>query len=103
MSRRHPRIVLLLVAFCCFGCELANAASWDAGGGANRSWGNSLNWTGDAIPLPGDDVLFNDTGASNSPGTTTVLLDMARSVAGFTVENPTNKFHTFNLNGFALE
>jgi len=82
--------------------SFAATSTWDAGGG-DQNWGTATNWSANTIPLATDSVLFNDTGASNIPGTTTVLLDMARSVAGFTVENPTNKFHTFNLNGFALE
>jgi len=94
--------IALLVATSTASIASAANSIWDAGGG-DLSWGTPSNWSANTLPSPTDSVLFNDTGASNSPGTTTVLLDMARSVAGFTVENPTNKYHTFDLNGFSLD
>jgi len=100
MSRCLARILLILVAF---GCELSHAANWDAGGGANRSWGNSLNWAGDTIPLPGDDVVFADLGASTVPGTTTSVLDIARTIGGLSFQNSSTNFHTLDLGGFALQ
>lgn len=33
-------------------------AVWDGGGGLNKFWSEPLNWVGDAVPLPGDDVQF---------------------------------------------
>lgn len=103
MARTSTRWTILTL-LACLTTSVADAGTsiWDAGGG-DLNWGTANNWNPNAVPLPTDSVLFNDTGASNSPGTTTVQLDMARNVAAFTIENPANKYHTFDLNSFALE
>jgi hypothetical protein len=37
--------------------------TWDGGAG-NLNWSNPLNWSGDALPGPGDDVFINNLGAA---------------------------------------
>ena len=36
-------------------------AIWDRGGGVNNLWSQPLNWVGDVIPFPGDDIQFSNT------------------------------------------
>lgn len=38
-------------------------AVWDGGGGLNKFWSQPLNWSGDTLPLPGDDLHFSNGGA----------------------------------------
>lgn len=42
--------------------QLLAAVSWDGGGG-DLQWDNPLNWSGDVLPGPGDDVVINVAGA----------------------------------------
>lgn len=54
-------------------------AVWDGGGGLNKFWSQPLNWAGDTVPMPGDDMLF----ANTSPATLTTENDFpAGSVFG---------------------
>ena len=36
---------------------------WDGGGGLNMFWSLPLNWVGDVLPMPGDDLQFVNAGA----------------------------------------
>jgi len=36
---------------------------WDGGGGLNKFWTQPLNWVGDVVPMPGDDVQFSSSGS----------------------------------------
>ncbi len=38
-------------------------SAWDGGGGQNKFWTEPSNWVGDAVPMPGDDVLFSSFGS----------------------------------------
>ena len=38
-------------------------AVWDGGGGLNKFWNEPLNWVGDLVPMPGDDVKFASAGS----------------------------------------
>jgi hypothetical protein len=54
--------------------QLLAAISWDGGGG-DLSWHNPLNWSGDVLPGPDDDVSINIPGAStisHSSGSTSI-------------------------------
>jgi autotransporter-associated beta strand protein len=46
-------------------------AVWDRGGGLNKFWSEPLNWVGDVVPMPGDDLQFADS----APGTLTTIND----------------------------
>ena len=50
----------------------ARNITWSGGGGANRAWSNSVNWTGGVVPGVGDDALVNGsadvTGSSGPVG-----------------------------------
>lgn len=50
----------LAFLFLALGASLAHAATitWDGGGG-DLSWQNALNWSGDQVPGPSDDVVIN--------------------------------------------
>jgi hypothetical protein len=41
-------------------------AVWDGGGGINRRWSQPLNWVGDVVPYPGDDVYFPNPATSTN-------------------------------------
>ena len=43
---------------------------WTGGGGANQNWSTPANWSGGAVPTGTNDVVFNDTAATASPGAT---------------------------------
>jgi hypothetical protein len=45
-------------------------AVWDGGGGYNRFWSQPLNWVGDIVPMPGDDLQFAH--ASSASALTTI-------------------------------
>ena len=36
---------------------------WDGGGGLNKFWSQPLNWAGDVLPMPGDDIQFANPGS----------------------------------------
>ena len=42
--------------------------SWDGGGGADAAWSTAANWSGNALPIAGDDVSLN--GAAQVTGAT---------------------------------
>ena len=46
----------------------ARNITWSGGGGANRAWSNSVNWTGGVVPGVGDDALVN--GSADVTGST---------------------------------
>jgi len=37
---------------------------WDGGGGLNHFWSQPLNWMGDVLPMPGDDIEFTNGGSA---------------------------------------
>ncbi len=54
--------------------QFLSAVSWDGGGG-DLDWHNPLNWSGDVLPGPDDDVLINVPGApviTHAGGSTSV-------------------------------
>ncbi len=42
---------------------VAAVVTWDGGAGAfDQSWHTQSNWSGDTVPVTGDDVVFPDLG-----------------------------------------
>ena len=39
---------------------------WDGGGQLNNFWSQPLNWVGDVLPMPGDDLLFPTSGTTSN-------------------------------------
>src|SRR5258707_3350956 len=39
--------------------------TWD-GGGATNNWSEAANWSGDAVPVAGDNVTFDATSTKNA-------------------------------------
>ncbi len=105
MHPHHSRRLL----FCSAQCDVAflrtgrAQVTWDAGGGADKSWGNAANWSGNSIPTSSDLVIFDNTGASNLPGSPTSVLDMARTIGGLSIANTGGKFQTIDLGTNALQ
>jgi hypothetical protein len=60
--RRSVRVASMYVAERLESRRLLAAVSWD-GGGDGTNWGDPLNWSGNAIPLPADDVTINVAGS----------------------------------------
>src|SRR4051812_49669370 len=54
--------------------QLLSFVVWDGGGG-DHEWGNPLNWSGDALPGPADNVLID------APGSATVHIGADASIA----------------------
>ena len=54
-----------IIVTLCAATAAAQAATWDAGGGADVSWGNPLNWSDDAAP-GGKDLVFKEAGKTNA-------------------------------------
>ena len=50
---------------CDIGAYERDGLIWD-GGGADNNWSNALNWTGDMVPGPDNDVYFDGTSTKNS-------------------------------------
>ncbi len=58
----------------------AGAVCWDGGAGADTNWSNGLNWTGDAVPLDTDLVVFNGLSTNNA------TFDVADTIVDLTIE-----------------
>ncbi len=56
-------VTLLLCGVCAIG---AQAQPWDAGGGADTSWFNPLNWNPNVIPVQGASTIDTQQ-AANCP------------------------------------
>ncbi|HWA98184.1 MAG TPA: hypothetical protein VG713_06810, partial [Pirellulales bacterium] len=100
---RGASVALALGAITLCGAPISAQVTWDAAGGADKSWGNVANWSGNAVPAPGDLVIFNNTGASNLPGSPTSVLDMARTIGGLSIANSGGKYQTIDLGGNTLQ
>jgi fibronectin-binding autotransporter adhesin len=78
--RALARVVALFVIVAVSPSVFGATVTWDAGGG-DENWSNALNWSGDALPTTGDDVIIT------SAGTGTVRIDVNPIVNSITVQN----------------
>jgi len=69
-------------AFSCAGtgCPVVNTVFWD-GGGADLSWFNALNWSGNVVPAPGQDVTIGS-------GFGTIVFNGAATVTSLVANSP---------------
>jgi gliding motility-associated-like protein len=60
LEKGNPRLVKMLLcgSFLLMSLSLRSQITWDGGAGTT-SWTDPLNWSGDAVPLPGDDVVIS--------------------------------------------
>jgi hypothetical protein len=100
---RVATVAVALAATTLCSAPVTAQVTWDAGGGADKSWGNAANWSGNVTPGSSDLVVFNNTGASNLPGSPTSVLDMARTIGGLSIANTGNNFQTIDLGTNALQ
>jgi uncharacterized repeat protein (TIGR01451 family) len=76
--RAFARVVALLMVVAVSPSVFGATVSWDAGGG-DENWSNALNWSGDALPTSGDDVIIT------TAGTGTVILSQNATVNSINV------------------
>lgn len=81
------RIAIVLALFAAFAlvesdrmvsAEVMTAKTWD-GGGATNNWSDAANWSGDTMPVAGDDVTFDATSSKN------VTIDMNINVGSIAI------------------
>ena len=67
MHRDKRKATSLLIAlgfsFAAIGPAAAVNKNWDDGG-ANKNWSNGFNWSGNTVPLNGDDVFIGNLAAA---------------------------------------
>ncbi|MBX7251652.1 MAG: hypothetical protein K1X50_06675, partial [Candidatus Promineofilum sp.] len=56
--------------------------TWD-GGGATNNWSEAANWSGDIVPAPTDDVIFDATSTKNATLDTSVTVRSITIGAGY--------------------
>ena len=77
MIKRAAFLVLMVLFLALVSNTLAATRTWDAGGGADRSWTNSVNWSSDTCPTIADEATLNlVSGSSDGP-----LVNTATAVA----------------------
>jgi fibronectin-binding autotransporter adhesin len=92
-SRRLKLIASLLLPSLPLVIGVANAQTWDAGGGATTNINTPANWNGDTLPLfdGSESLTFATTGTTN----TTATLNAPVSLLGLTFSGDAN----FTING----
>ena len=80
-TKRSLLLPILLFMLFFAGKSLAATRTWDGGAGT-LVWTTAANWSGDAIPVAGDDVVFNTAGTYTITGVPTLSLNSLTITSG---------------------